>query len=121
MDLRTSVGWRRLGLSTLIVFAPLALSMITFLVLDIQGFMYSGWAIWVLIASLLIPYSIAYTADLLRRREARRGEDLSGDSSPLVFTEASSGEASLAKSSALDSSPRSDTVWIWVGLASLKT
>jgi hypothetical protein len=90
--------------------------MLAFLVLDLQGFMYSGWAVWVLIGSLLIPYSIAYTADLLRRRGARRGED-SGDSSLLVFTEVSSGEASLAKSSALDSSPRSDTVWIWVGLA----
>ncbi|MFE4950511.1 hypothetical protein ACFQ9V_10435 [Leifsonia sp. NPDC056665] len=115
MNLRTSAGWRRLGLIVLIVLAPIVLGVLGFALVDVQGFMSSPWAFWLLMASLFIPYSIVYTADTLRRREARTAVTPSGDSSPLVF--ASSADPKPEKVS-VDSgrSSGSSAAWIWVGL-----
>ncbi|MCI0158905.1 hypothetical protein KNO15_19560 [Leifsonia shinshuensis] len=116
VDLRTSAGWRRLGLSTLVVAAPVGLSMFGFLLFDIQGFMQSGWAIWVLLACLFVPYALGYTADMLRRREARRGEEPAGDASPLVLVRGASGVGPIGESSLSRRGARSSNLWIWVGL-----
>lgn len=116
MDLRTSAGWRRLGLSTLVVAAPVGLGLFGFLLFDIQGFMQSGWAVWVMCACLVIPYALGYTADMLRRREARRGEDPVGDASPLVLVSASNRVGPQRESSPARRGARSSNLWIWVGL-----
>lgn len=117
MRLSTSAGWRRLALIAFIVLGPIELGVIGFAIVNIHGFMYSPWAFWVLIVCLFVPYSIAYTADILRRREARGAETYSGDSSALVFPSLPNSPSQGEEKASSASSSRSSATWIWVCLA----
>ncbi|KQR50760.1 hypothetical protein ASF88_16120 [Leifsonia sp. Leaf336] len=100
----------------LIIAAPVGLGLFGFAIFNVQGFMNSTWAFWALMACIFVPYSILYTADMLRRREARRGGGSAGDASPLVFAGGLSPDESEGASSATHSGVRSSTAWIWGGL-----
>ncbi|WP_158864176.1 hypothetical protein [Leifsonia sp. AG29] len=106
-----------MALIVVAVLAPIGLSMVGFAILDIQGFMRSSWAFWVLMVCLFVPYSLAYTADIFRRREARTAVSSAGDASPLVFASSSSVPLSEPEIGRVESASRSHYGWIWVGFA----
>jgi len=90
MNLRSSAGWRRLGLSVALVLGPVILGTFAFALVNVNAFMRSSWALWTLIASVFTIYSIGYVADIIRRREAGTGLSPTGDGSPLVVANADS-------------------------------
>lgn len=118
MDLTTSAGWRRLFLVVTIILAPFGLAALGFAVVNIQGFMRSGWALGTLLACLFIPYSIAYVIGMLRRREAR-GSGNDGDASPLVFAGGPHDAVSRPQPAAPAHDGVTATTWIWIGLAAV--
>lgn len=118
MNLRTSAGWQRLFLVVLIMLGPLGLATLGFAIVNIQGFMHSGWAVWILAACILVLYSIAYVTDVIRRREAR-GSDMDGDSSPLIFADGSKVAEPGPQPVSSGRNGVSTTTWIWIGLTAV--